>query len=542
MSGIYDFKIDELRALLELEGIETTWRRILATHVNSRGHLRYILKSNEFKNIYPYDRDLIENLSIGEIGVLYEYSVSFSNVDSRKSNGQFFTPDDVALYMAKKARTFGQGIWMDPCSGIGNLSWHLVAVQENPEDFLMDHLILMDIDKLALLIARTLLTASFQDKSADLFSKIANNFIVFDFLSVSDNGSPELFEASGTLNEIPSHDFVIMNPPYLATEVDPKFETAQSGDLYSYFMENVIKTSKGFVSITPQSFTNAKKFSSLRNLMLSRFQNMTIYTFDNVPANVFKGIKFGSTNSNQVNSTRASIVVAIEGPGCHQITSLVRWTSDEREEMFNTVDDFLSNVPLTREYFPKVASNFKDLYMEVFNNEPLGTILSPHPTNYPLHIPSAPRYFIPALMNPVSRASQKVVYFRNAKDRKIAYMLINSSYFYWWWRVRDGGMTLSQETISSVPLLDFEVDEKIIAALKRSEKINRVYKMNAGAPQENVKHPVDLLDRLNRIVKPEHAELLISLHQNSELKSAHRSFTLQSNLATRNKFKIDATT
>ena len=161
MSGIYDFKIDELRELLELEGLKKAWLKILATHVKSSKDLQYILKSKEFSGISTYDRDLIAGLSIGEIGVLYEYSVSYSNVESRKSNGQFFTPDDVALFMAKKAKTFGRGIWMDPCAGIGNLSWHLVAVQQNPEDFLLNQLIVMDIDKLALLIARTLLTASF---------------------------------------------------------------------------------------------------------------------------------------------------------------------------------------------------------------------------------------------------------------------------------------------------------------------------------------------------------------------------------------------
>lgn len=519
MSGIYDFKIDELRVLLELEGLEKTWLKILATHLKSSKILHYILKSKEFSDISTYDRDLIAGLSIGEIGVLYEYSVSYCNVESRKSNGQFFTPDDVALFMAKKAKAFGHGIWMDPCAGIGNLSWHLVSVQQDPEDFLQNQLIVMDIDKLALLIARTLMTATFQERDHDLFNSIAHKFVVFDFLSVSENGSQDLFDSGSALEKIPPHDFVIMNPPYLTTEVDCRFETAKSGDLYSYFMENVVKTSKAFVSITPQSFTNAKKFESLRHLLLNKFCDLTIYAFDNVPANIFKGIKFGSTNSNQVNSTRASIVVASEGSGRQQISPLMRWRSEEREEVLTRVDEFLSDVPLTKEFFPKVGRSFKDLYMEVLNLEPLGTIISAHPTNYALYIPSAPRYFIPALMKPVSRASQKVVYFRNARDRKIAYLLINSSFFYWWWRVRDGGMTLSQETISTVPLLKFEVDEHLISALKRSEKTNRVYKMNAGASQENVKHPVELLNRLNRIVKPDHADLLISLHQNSELKS-----------------------
>lgn len=522
MPGIYDFKIDELRNLLENEGLEKTWLRILATHLSSIEQFHYILESEFFSGIKNFENDLIANLSIGEIGVLYEYSVSYNNVESRKSKGQFFTPDDVASFMAKKSRLFKKGIWMDPCAGIGNLSWHLVAVQDDPEDFLLNRLIVMDIDKLALLIARTLLTVSFQEKTNDLFYIIEKNFVVFDFLSVSENGGSDLFNSEKSLSEIPLHDFVIMNPPYLSTEVDLRFETSQSGDLYSYFLENVIKTSKGFISITPQSFTNARKFSTLRNLMLSRFRNMTIYAFDNVPANIFKGIKFGSTNSNQVNSTRASIVVAMEGPGYHKISPLMRWTSEERIEVFNKIDEFLSEVPLTRDFFPKVGRSFQDLYMEVSSLQPLGTIISSQPTNYALHIPSAPRYFIPALMRPVSRASQKVIFFRNARDRKIAYLLINSSFFYWWWRVRDGGMTLSQETISSVPLLEFDIDDKIISTLKRSEKSNRVYKMNAGASQENVKHPLALLDRLNRLVKPTYADLLLTLHQNSELKALNR--------------------
>ena len=88
---------------------------------------------------------------------------------------------------------------------------------------------------------------------------------------------------------------------------------------------------------------------------------------------------------------------------------------------------------------------------------------------------------------------------------------------YWWWRVRDGGMTLSLETIMSLPLLDFSVNAELVSALEKSEKINKVYKQNAGAAQENVKHPKELLMELNKVVIPEYADLLISLHENSEI-------------------------
>lgn len=519
MTNIYDFKIELLSEKIVKSSVKQVWINLLATHLKTFGKFEYILESKEYKNAKLYDIDLLEGLSIGEIGVLYEYSVSFSDNEARKAQGQYFTPDDVALFMATQGKSFGEGIWLDPCSGIGNLSWHLVSIQEDPERFLLKNLILSDIDEVALLIARTLFTVSFQSRVKDLFLKIEQNFIQFDFLSVSDGGNLDLFESKKSLQDIPKHDYVIMNPPYRAVEANESFETAQSGDLYSYFLENVIKTSIGFVSITPQSFTNAKKFNSLRNLLLKSFKALIIYNFDNVPANIFRGIKFGSKNSNQVNSTRAAIIVAHNSHKSRQISPLIRWKSEERPILFERASNHLSQVPLTKEFFPKVDKSFENLYQQVEKLPILGSLISSKPTKFPLYIPSSPRYFISALIKPVDRASQKTIFFMNARDRNSAYMLLNSSFFFWWWRVRDGGMTLSLETILSVPLLSFELDENLIEALKRSEKKNRVYKMNAGAPQENVKHTSELIFRLNQHLLPKYANLLIKLHENSDISS-----------------------
>lgn len=517
MAGIYDFDANALEAEIKKFGLKKTWLRILVTHLTGKNQFSYILENPVFKGIKSRESNLIADLSIGEIGVLYEYSVAIADSESRKSNGQFFTPDDVANYMAEQAKSFEKGVWLDPCSGIGNLSWHLTAIQEDPEEFLRKNLILSDRDELALLIARTLFTISFQKKRKDLFNEIETKFISFDFLSVADSGSLELFDSGSQLSEIPNHDFVIVNPPYLATDIDVRFETSKAGDLYAYFLENIIKTSRGFISITPQSFTNAAKFSSLRRLLLKNFENLRIYTFDNVPANIFKGIKFGSKNSNQANSIRASIIIAQEGRGKRRITSLIRWRSSERELLFKNLDKFLSDVPLSESYFPKVSRDYKKLYMQVKDLKTLGDICSSTRTKYALHVPSAPRYFIPALKKPVQRASQKTLYFHSIEDRDYAYLLINSSFMYWWWRVRDGGMTLSLETISSLPLLEFEIDSNLILALEKSEKTNKVYKQNAGAAQENVKHSKELMNHLNKVVIPEYAGLLLTLHDNSEL-------------------------
>jgi hypothetical protein len=281
-------------------------------------------------------------------------------------------------------------------------------------------------------------------------------------------------------------------------------------------LENIIKTSRGFISITPQSFTNAQKFEPLRSLILDKFENLTIFNFDNVPANIFRGIKFGSKNTNRANSIRVAITIALPGQGKQRITSLLRWRSAERDFMFKNIEKFLTDVRLTNKYFPKVSKQYKALYTNVTKNKRLGDIVTFDKTKFKLYVPSSPRYFIVALKKPVKRTSLKLIYFRNEKDRDYAYLLINSSFTYWWWRVRDGGMTLSLETLLSVPLLDFSLNKKIVDELEKSELTNKVYKQNAGEAQENVKHSLALLTKLNELVNREYSRILTQLHENSE--------------------------
>jgi hypothetical protein len=281
-------------------------------------------------------------------------------------------------------------------------------------------------------------------------------------------------------------------------------------------MENIIKTSKGFISITPQSFTNAKKFESLRKLILDKFNNLTIFNFDNVPANIFRGIKFGSKNTNKANSIRVAITIAVPGEGKQRITSLLRWRSSERDFLFTNIENFLSGVILTKDFFPKVSKDYENLYNNLDKSRTLANLICSEQTRFPLYIPSSPRYFIVALKKRVKRGSLKQVYFRNEKDRDYAYLLINSSFTYWWWRVRDGGMTLSLETIRCIPLIDFKLNKKLIRDLETSESTNKVFKKNAGVKQYNVKHSPELQLRLNDKLIPDYSKILTQLHENSE--------------------------
>ena len=518
MANIIAFDTSRIDGLIDKHGLKQTWINLLATKVLTGGEtFAYILNDALFAKAKPLPEDLLAGLSIGEIGVIYEYCVAYVDRNSRKDNGQFFTPDDVAEFMAAQASGFPKGRWLDPCSGIGNLSWHLVNSQKDKESFLAKQLVLSDKDGLALLIARVLFTLSFQQKRANLFNEIEGNFVAFDFLSVSDSGLATLLPDE-SLDSIPKHDFVIVNPPYLGLKAeDSRFQTAKAKDLYAYFLENIAKTSKGFISVTPQSFTNANKFQSLRSLLLETYSTLKIYAFDNIPGNIFYGVKFGSSNSNTANSIRAAITIALQSDEGYRITSLLRWRTSERQQMISKLDKFLSKPGLTPEFFPKVSSKFLSLYRQTKTMPRLGELLASRPSEFVLHIPAAPRYFISALKKPVSRASMRVLYFRNQEDLNQAYMLLNSSFMYWWWRVRDGGMTLSLETLHSLPVPTFATDKRLVTKLEKSETENVVYKKNAGALHENVKHDMNLIFKLTEVVAPEYSDRLILTHENSEL-------------------------
>ena len=506
-SIINNLPIQDFNLVLDRLGLEKAWYSVLATHLNNLGRedLQYILDEKEFKNIEIQNFNFLNGLSVGEISVLYEYSLAHMDRDKRKQEGQYFTPDDVAQVMAKKTLTFPKNkIWIDPCSGVGNLSFWLIKFQENQEEFLKNNIYLIDRDRLALFIARFILSVNFQKKDSCLFDSIKSRFVVADFL-LSDN--------------LPEHDYAILNPPYVMVEPDVRFETSSARDLYAYFLEKVIKTSTGFVSITPQTFTNGQKFNSLRKLLLNNFTSLAIYCFDNVPDNIFRGIKFGSKNTNTANSTRAGIIVARQNGNkkTFRITPLLRWRVKDRQKLLDSVDDFLAEIKPREDIFPKVQKDLLPLYDFARNQEKmLAHFVSPRQTAFRLIVPSTPRYFISALKCEVARTSFKTLYFYNEKEMNTAYLLLNSSYMYWWWRVNDGGMTISEKTLMTLPVInEIPLNNKLLSKIELSEKTNRVFKRNAGKDNENVKHDPTLIHEITECLFPSYANALKLVHNNS---------------------------
>ncbi|MBH0110835.1 N-6 DNA methylase [Salinibacterium sp. NG22] len=445
---------------------------------------------NEVLGVEPGAEDYLAGLTIGEVGVCYEALLALIDREDRKSAGQYFTPDDAARFMAEQSADFDEGVWLDPCCGVGNLSWHLASVQGAPGAFVRDCLVLIDTDEIALRTAVAIISADWADiGDQEAVRSLSARSKRRDFLSST---------------KLPAHDYVIVNPPYARTDMRDGFETAPARDLFAYFLEKVAKSSKGFISVTPASYLAAPKFQSLRNVVDSHFNGGRLYAFDNVPDTLFRGYKFGSNNTSKTNFVRAAITVCAPTLTAWQVTPIIRWTSATRGLMFRECSGLLA----PRRKGPhgewaKISPGMERIWDDlVASDETIADLVVNRETSWSLDVGLTPRYYISATRRSLDRGSKATLYFGNEADRDRAALTLNSSIPYLWWRALDGGVTLPRRVLMSTPVPVVRSPQWVLDALWESERDNLVVKINAGRENENVKHSPMLVEALNNLTIP----------------------------------------
>lgn len=509
-------------------GIVVVWQSLVAVHAQRVASAATSAILTDLPSRDPrWQHDLLDGLTMSERSALYEFSLAHADRDSRKASGQFFTPDDVARFLAERAAAFPEGTWIDPCCGIGNLSYWLAASQKHPAAFVAKRLVLVDRDPLALLIARALLATEFGLDAAG-YGALSARSRVADALSDRFAESP------------PEFDFALLNPPYVGVPRDGRFASADARDLYAYFLERMLRLGRGIVAITPVTFTSGPKFAGLRRLLVRELEKLDLYCFDNVPDFVFRGVKFGSQNSNQVNSTRAAVLVGLAGspdaPRRHRITPLLRWRAVEREQLLAVADDFLADLqPDEHRAFPKVGASLVPLHRSLLATEStVGDLLVRQPTPHTLQVPVALRYYLAAVQRPLGRDNVHRLFFATQDDRDRAWVVLNSSLAYWWWRVYEGGIVVSKALLASVPMPLPSAPASLVSLLETSEQENLVLKLNAGLATANVKHPWRVLRELTTAAAPGYEDALLATHANTSLGTL---LDAQATLAVRRRFR-----
>lgn len=466
------------------------WLQAVATRVQTaRPDISQALV--DVLKVTPAGDDVLNGLTIGEIGVCYEALLSRMDSSLRRDSGQFFTPDDAAEFMAARAVDFPEGVWLDPSCGVGNLAWHLTARQIDPASFVRTSLVLVDRDETALLTAIALITAEYAaPNDIEAVRNLRERSAKRDFLA---------------RQNLPDHDFSILNPPYSRAQKLPGYETGSCHDLFAFFLERVAKQSRGFIAVTPASYLSAPKFQVLRNVLNRECPGGDVLVFDNVPDTLFRGYKFGSNNTSKTNFVRAAITVCPPDATGWRITPIIRWQSSTRAVMFRECLTLLAPRKIgPHGEWAKVGPGLEELWDSLVGEpETLADLVVGEETQFSIEVALTPRYFISATFRSLNRGSKAVLHFRTAEDRDKAALVLNSSLPYLWWRVLDGGVTLPMRVLLSVPIPKIaEVDATLIDRLRASEAMNVVVKLNAGRENENVKHPSALVDELNAAVIP----------------------------------------
>lgn len=456
--------LQEYHSLIDEMGLANAWNHILS-------------------NIFPN-----EFFTPDHLGGLYEDGLAYENKIEKKAMGKYYTPIDVAKVMAKYLLELPGKNICDLCCGTGNLILAVLDImgQDKAVEALQQgHIYLYDIDETAMKICKAILIQKYGNCAENI------NMINDDCLRKDIH--------------FPDDCKIISNPPYGKQDSLIKYHyvcAKSTKELYVAFMEKILIEKAPGVIITPHSFLGGNTFKVLRKELNA--VGGYIFAFDNVPANIFKGKKFGIFNSNEANSTRAAITVINPNKKGFQVAPFIRFKSDDRNTVLT--NEFLTNL------LPDTIQNNKDdiLYRiekgteDMVNKwlsqkKTLSTLLSTTPTKYKMDVPNTCRYFTTGAKRTLSRSGKITIYFKDEDSFYLGYAFINSSLCYYWHRMCNGGITYPISLLKSMPIFGEVTDnlKKFCDKMITEEETYIVLKKNAGAFQENIKFPMSYHKMLN---------------------------------------------
>lgn len=236
-------------------------------------------------NLQPFDDELPSRFA-DRLGVLYARIVTTQH---KKDNGQFFTPSEIAHFMAKLVRnTSGKLKILDPGCGTAILSSSLIETIILRGDRVKEiELLVYETDKDILPYTQATLDylkTWLQEKKVGFKATLDTNDFVLENKDCFEQGNTLFYEPKNAV-----YDFVISNPPYFKIgKEDKRAVVAKSivwgqPNIYSIFLMTATKLLKNggeLIFIIPRSFAAGSYFRAFREAFFTEVEIEQIHLFN----------------------------------------------------------------------------------------------------------------------------------------------------------------------------------------------------------------------------------------------------------------------
>jgi adenine-specific DNA-methyltransferase len=242
------------------------------------------MKENDTRDIKPVDNERPVSFA-DRLGAAYTATVSQT---FKKDNGQFFTPQEIALFMGSLASTDKRGIdILDPGCGTAILTCALVEqlINRNPAIETVN-LVAYETDSHLISLSEQALAYLKEWLS---YKGVALQYVICVHDFILENYDCLHSESLHFAGSKQTFDFIISNPPYFKlSKDDDRVKAAKviingQPNIYALFLalaSRMLKSEGEMIFIVPRSFTSGRYFNRFRDYFFRHTQLNFIHLFD----------------------------------------------------------------------------------------------------------------------------------------------------------------------------------------------------------------------------------------------------------------------
>lgn len=415
--------------------------------------------TQELQKIIAFDANIyINSVSESSYEEVQDYLLSLNEKgEKRKSNGVYYTPNDVvkfiytnavkALYgyiksshlhvqdlngIPYKSFCYDKTIF-DPTCGTGEFLLVALSIKLDLIDLHQDSVKNKDIAAvLETIFGNDINPESILITKLRLFLYVLNRYDVDRIrgISASFDGRYETFDFINFNHGDVKHrfDIIIGNPPYVE---DSKCDTEpliKYGNVYANVLANAtsLLAKNGVMGfIIPLSYVATPRMRRIRNVMCNKLKEQYILSYCDRPDCLFPAVH--QKLCILIGKERGDIITSKFYTGNYQF-----WYKEERDYLFADVPAVL-NKHVKEDFIPKIGTKLDlSIYAKVTERkESLSSLLNEGEHSLSLNMRAA--FWIKAFRTPHRSGEYKQFFCKTVELADLCFCVLNSSLFWWYW-------------------------------------------------------------------------------------------------------------